>query len=184
MIERSQPCKQLQQLVSMSRSRSFKSTALTPKAAVIRRQLRRAMCRLFFRNCRHAWLALKSVRPSWSRELQIIGHTVRLIPPANVKPVREAVEKRRHGRRGDLRCSPPGQHAVCRDQDGGAAEPAWYYIVRPSVHPPADLSARSSPCSSCQVRLWRAGRTQWRGSTAFQAHFLTSLAQKSQVMAT
>jgi hypothetical protein len=129
------------------------------------------VCWLFFEKQRTCRLALKPARPSchWSRELQIIGHTVRLIPPANVKPLRETAEKRRHGRRGDLRCSPPGQHAVCRDQDSGAAEPPGTASHTPSVHPPADLSAQCNPWSSRRVRLWRAGRTQWRGSTEYKS---------------
>jgi transposase len=42
----------------------------------------------FFRSCHRASLALKPCATShhWSRRLQAIGHTVRLMPPAYVKP--------------------------------------------------------------------------------------------------
>src|SRR5215469_4766477 len=36
--------------------------------------------------------------------------------------LRQATEERRHRCRGDLRGSYQGQHAVCRDQNAGAAE--------------------------------------------------------------
>ena len=40
------------------------------------------------RSCRHAWSASRPARSShhWSRELKTLGHTVRLMPPAYVKP--------------------------------------------------------------------------------------------------
>lgn len=43
----------------------------------------------FFRSYHHVWSASKLAPPSshcWSRELQALGHTVRLMPPAYVKP--------------------------------------------------------------------------------------------------
>jgi transposase len=56
---------------------------------VIRRQLkRRSVLAFFFRSCHHALVGIEACASShhWSRELQALGHTVRLMPPAYVKP--------------------------------------------------------------------------------------------------
>ncbi len=54
---------------------------------VVRRQLKRCYVLAFFENCRlpgrHRGLCLSH---HWLRELQALGHTVRLMPPAYVKP--------------------------------------------------------------------------------------------------
>ena len=88
-FEGAKSCKRLRQLVSTSRSRFFRFMA----------SMRRAMspcvvgssgatCWPSSRNCRRAWLVSKPCASSHhrSRELQALGHTVRLMPPAYVKP--------------------------------------------------------------------------------------------------
>jgi transposase len=55
---------------------------------VVRRQLRRRHVLAFFQKLRPCPVGIEACASShhWSRELQALGHTVRLMPPANVKP--------------------------------------------------------------------------------------------------
>lgn len=56
--------------------------------AVVRRQLRRSRVLAFFAKLPPCLVGIEACATShhWSRELQALGHTVRLIPPAYVKP--------------------------------------------------------------------------------------------------
>ncbi|MEO1282792.1 MAG: IS110 family transposase [Pseudomonadota bacterium] len=56
--------------------------------AVVRRQLRRSGVLAFFSKLPPCLVGIEACATShyWSRELQALGHTVRLIPPAYVKP--------------------------------------------------------------------------------------------------
>jgi transposase len=55
---------------------------------VIRRQLKRRYLLAFFEKLPPCLIGIEACASShhWSRELQALGHTVRLMPPANVKP--------------------------------------------------------------------------------------------------
>ena len=55
---------------------------------VIRRQLKRRMCWRSSRSCPPCLVGIEACATShhWSRELKALGHTVRLMPPAYVKP--------------------------------------------------------------------------------------------------
>ena len=55
---------------------------------VVRRQLRRRHVLAFFQNLPPSLVGIEACASShhWSRELQALGHTVRLMPPAYVKP--------------------------------------------------------------------------------------------------
>jgi transposase len=55
---------------------------------VIRRQLRRSYVLAFFQKLPPCLVGIEACASShhWSRELQALGHTVRLMPPAYVKP--------------------------------------------------------------------------------------------------
>src|SRR5262249_7360709 len=83
-IERSQTCKQLRQSVSTSPSRVFRCTALTPMA----RWSSARYVLAFFQKVPSCLVGMEACATShhWSRELQALGHTVRLMPPADVKP--------------------------------------------------------------------------------------------------
>ena len=55
---------------------------------VIRRQLKRRYVLAFFQKLPPCLVGIEACASShhWSRELQALGHTVRLMPPAYVKP--------------------------------------------------------------------------------------------------
>src|SRR5436190_745702 len=55
---------------------------------VIRRQLKRRYVLAFFQKLSRCLVGIEACASShhWSRELQALGHTVRLMPPADVKP--------------------------------------------------------------------------------------------------
>src|SRR6201992_2262687 len=56
--------------------------------AVVRRQLKRRYVLAFFQKLSPCLIGIEACASShhWSRELQVLGHTVRRIPPAYVKP--------------------------------------------------------------------------------------------------
>jgi transposase len=55
---------------------------------IIRRQLKRRSVLAFFQKLAPCLVGIEACAPShhWSREIQALGHTVRLMPPAYVKP--------------------------------------------------------------------------------------------------
>src|SRR6202790_1371703 len=55
---------------------------------VVRRQLKRRQVLAFFAKLAPCLIGIEACASShyWARELQALGHTVRLIPPAYVKP--------------------------------------------------------------------------------------------------
>jgi len=55
---------------------------------VVRRQLKRRYVLIFFQKLPPCLVGIEACASShhWSRELQALGHTVRLMPPAYVKP--------------------------------------------------------------------------------------------------
>ena len=55
---------------------------------IVRRQLKRRYVLAFFRKLPPCLVGIEACASShhWSRELQALGHTVRLMPPAYVKP--------------------------------------------------------------------------------------------------
>ena len=63
---------------------------------IVRRQLKRRYVLTFFQKLSPCLVGIEACASShhWSRELQALGHTVRLIPPAYVKPLRQAAEER------------------------------------------------------------------------------------------
>ncbi|MDB5632365.1 MAG: transposase, partial [Tardiphaga sp.] len=55
---------------------------------IVRRQLKRRYVLTFFQKLSPCLVGIEACASAhhWSRELQALGHTVRLIPPAYVKP--------------------------------------------------------------------------------------------------
>jgi len=69
-------------------SRFFQVHGINAEGKVItRRQLKRRYVLPFFQNCRHL-VAIEACTSShhWSRGLQALGHTVRVMPAIYVKP--------------------------------------------------------------------------------------------------
>ena len=62
---------------------------------VVRRQLKRRYVLAFFQKLRVCLVGIEACASSlyWSRELQALGHSVRLMPPAYVKALRQASEE-------------------------------------------------------------------------------------------
>src|SRR4029079_8052222 len=85
-IQRRPRCRQSRQSVSTSPSRSSRFTELMPPAS--RRQLKRRYVVAFFQKLSPCLVGIEACASShhWSRELHALGHKVRLIPPAYVKP--------------------------------------------------------------------------------------------------
>src|SRR5271163_3394854 len=81
-------CKRSRQSVSTLPSRYFRSTALITMAKWFRRQLKRRYVLAFFEKLQPCLVGIEACASShhWSRELQALGHTVRFMPPAYVKP--------------------------------------------------------------------------------------------------
>ena len=134
---------------------------------VIQRQLKRRYALAFFEKLPACLVGMRACASShhWSREFKALGHTVRLMPPAYVKPYvkrqkndatdAEAIPKR----------LPPGKYAVRRDQDARAAERSDAPSHAPSIYSPADRGNQCDPGSSHRVRDRRAGRAQgYRGA--------------------
>ena len=84
---------------------------------ILRRQLKRRYVLAFFQKLPPCMVGIEACASShyWSRELQALGHEVRLMPPAYVKPY--VKRQKNHRRRGHLRGRQPTEHAVRADQD-------------------------------------------------------------------
>ena len=134
---------------------------------VIRRQLRRRHVLAFFEKLPPCLVGIEACASShhWSRELQAIGHTVRLMPPAYVKPY---VKRQKN----DMADAEAICEAVTRanmrscQQRRRTAELSDASPHTSSVHPPADRGDQSDPGASSRVRHCRAGRAQRGYGTA------------------
>ena len=135
---------------------------------VIRRQLKRRYVLAFFEKLPPCLVGIEACASShhWSRELQALGHTVRLMPPAYVKPYvkrhkNDAVDAEaicEAVTRPNMRFVP----TKTREQQSGL----MLHRTRHLVHSPADLSDQCDPRSSCRVWHCRTGRAQRRRRTA------------------
>jgi transposase len=88
-IRRSQTCKRSRQSVSTSRNSVFQIHGVDAAGNVIvRRQLKRRYVLPFFQKLPPCLVGIEACASShhWSRELRALGHTVRLMPAAYVKP--------------------------------------------------------------------------------------------------
>jgi len=125
---------------------------------VIRRQLKRRYVLAFFQKLSPCLVGIEACASShyWSRELQALGHSVRLMPPAYVKPY---VKRQKN----DMADAEAICEAVTRanmrfvptktpEQRPDATSYAAF------VHPPADGCDQCDASSSC--RIWHRG-TGW-----------------------
>src|SRR4029077_17879391 len=88
-------------------------------ATVIRKRLRRVEVLSFLAGLAPCLIGMEACATShhWARELTKFGHTVKLMPPAYVKPYVKRGKKRCHGCGGDLRGCHAAEHAVCPGQE-------------------------------------------------------------------
>ena len=98
---------------------------------VIRRQLKRRYVLVFFQKLAPCLVGIEACASShhWSRELKALGHTVRLMPPAYVKPY---VKRQKN----DAADAEAICEAVTRATCGSSrprppsSRAAWYFIAR------------------------------------------------------
>src|ERR1700736_964489 len=137
---------------------------------IVRRQLKRRYVLPFFQRLPPCLIGIEACASShhWSRELQALGHTVRLMPPAYVKPY----VKRQKNDAADA-------EAICEavtranmrfvatktpeQQSCLMLHRTRHLFIRQqtALHPPADCGDQCDPRPSCRVRDRRAGRAQW-----------------------
>jgi ABC transporter substrate binding protein len=105
---------------------------------IVRRQLKRRYVLTFFQKLPPCLVGIEACASShyWSRELQALGHTVRLMPPAYVKP-------------------------YVKRQKNDSADAEAIPSHTPSVHSAADGRHQCDPSSPCRVRHRRPGRAHW-----------------------
>src|SRR3954451_3816907 len=129
---------------------------------VIRRQLKRRYVLAFFQKLAPCLVGIEACASShhWSRELRALGHKVRLMPPAYVRPY---VKRQKN----DAADAEAICEAVTRANMGFVETKTpeqqsclMLHRTRP-IHPPADRGDQCNPCPSCRVRDRHAGRSQW-----------------------
>ena len=131
---------------------------------IVRRQLKRRQVIAFFQKLPPCLVGIEACASShyWSRELHALGHRVRLMPPAYVKPY----VKRQKNDMADAEAiceAVTSQYAVRADQDRAAKRPGSPSHA-PSVHPPADLSDQRDPRSPCRLASSRRSDARRRGT--------------------
>ena len=143
---------------------------------VVRRQLKRRAVLAFFQKLPLCLVGIEACASAhhWSRELQALGHKVRLIPPAYVKPYVKRQKNDAADAEAICEAVTRGQHAVRANQDSRAAEWPGATPHAPSVHPSADRGDQCHPGPSCRVRDRCAGwahgveellyRPRWRAN--------------------
>src|SRR6478752_3427172 len=113
---------------------------------IIRRQLKRRSVLAFFQKLPPCLVGIEACGSAhhWSRELQALGHTVRLMPPAYAKPYVKRQKNDATDAEAILRGGHQGEHAVRTDQDRRASRAVWCCTA------PAICSSASRPRSSMQ----------------------------------
>ena len=118
---------------------------------VLRRQIKRRYVLAFFQKLPPCLVGIEACASAhhWSRQLQALGHTVRLMPPAYVTPYVKRAEERCCRRRGHLRGSHQGSRAA--ELPGAPSGPAIYSSV-------SDRGDQCDPSPPCRVRHCCTGR--------------------------
>ena len=124
---------------------------------VIRRQLKRRNLLAFFEKLRPCLVGIEACASShhWSRELEALGHTVRLMPPAYVKPY---VKRQKNDATDAEAICEAVTRANMRFVSTKTAERPGAPPHAPSVRPSADCGDQRDPGSSCRVWNRRASR--------------------------
>ena len=135
---------------------------------VVRRQLKRRQVLQFFAGLKPCLVGMEACATAhhWARELNKLGHEVRLMPPRYVKPY----VKRNKNDAADA-------EAICE----AVTRPTMRFVPvktveqqsvlmfasdTAAVHPPADVVDQLDPRSPGRVRHRRRDWSQWRGSAA------------------
>ena len=119
---------------------------------VIRRQLKRRQVLAFFQKLPPCLIGIEACASShhWSRELQALGHTVRLMPPAYVKPYVKRQKNDATDAEAICEAVTRGQYAVRTHQHARAAELSDAPPHAPSVYPSADFGNQCDPGPFCR----------------------------------
>ena len=107
---------------------------------VVRRQLKRRYVVAFFEKLPPCLVGIEACASShyWSRELQALGHSVRLMPPAYVKPYVKRQKNDATDAEAICEAVTRAQHAVRANQNSRAAERLGAPSHAPAIHPPTD----------------------------------------------
>ena len=118
---------------------------------VVRRQLKRRYVLAFFQKLPPCLVGIEACASAhhWARELQALGHTAKLMPPAYVKPY-----VKRH------------------KNDAADAEAICEAVSRPNMRfvetKTAEQQKLPDASPHCGVRDRSAGRAQWRRTTSWR----------------
>ena len=131
---------------------------------IIRRQLKRRYVVAFFEKLPPCLVGIEACATShhWSRELQALGHRVRLMPPAYVKPY---VKRQKNDAADAEAICEAVTRANMRFVETKTSEQQsclMLHRTRHLYHPPADRRHQFDPRTSCRVRDCSAGWTQRR----------------------
>jgi transposase len=131
---------------------------------IIRRQLNRRYVVPFFQKLPPCLVGIEACASChhWSRELQALGHTVRLMPPAYVSPY---VKRQKNDAAEAEAICEAVTRANMRFVPTTTLRAAELFDASPhasSVHPPADRGDQCDPRVSRRVWHRRTGRPQWR----------------------
>ena len=117
---------------------------------LISRQLKRRFVLAFLEKLQPCLVGIEACATShhWSRELKALGHNVRLMPPSYVKPYVKRLKN--DATDAEAICEAVTRAiAVCRDQNGRAAELLDAASHPPALHSPADLGTSRLGSGSC-----------------------------------
>ena len=130
---------------------------------VVRHQLKRRYILAFFEKLPPCLIGVEACASShhWSRELRALGHKVRLMPPAYVRPYVKRQKNDAADAEAICEAVTRANMRFVETEDAGAAELPDAPSHAPSIHPSADRGDQCDPCPSCRVRDRRAGRSQW-----------------------
>jgi transposase len=128
---------------------------------IIRRRLKRRYVLAFFQKLlRCVGIEACATSHHWSRELKALGHTVRLMPPAYVRPY---VKRQKNDAADAEAICEAVTRANMRFVETKTAEQQSCLMLAshaPSLHPAADLGDQCDPRPSCRVWNRHAGWTQ------------------------
>jgi transposase len=127
---------------------------------IVRHRLKRRYFLSFFQKLPPCLVGIEACASShhWSRELQALGDTVRLMPPAYVRPY---VKRQKNDAADAEAICEAVTRANMRFVPTKTLEQQSCLMLHhaPSVHPSADRSDQRDPCASCRVWHRRTGRT-------------------------